>query len=84
MTLMVAKTNRFEIEGRWCDAMIGSCDLPDSVGLCLMITEIGREVVDICQVDAPKQSFFEHTGKQVPVAVMQRTLEIFEERVRIK
>jgi len=83
---MVAKANRFEIEGRWYEAMIGSCDFPDGVGMCLMITdaETGREVVDICQVDSTKQCFVEPMAEQVPIALVQRALEIFEERVRIK
>ena len=83
---MTAKSNKFEIEGRSYDGLIGSCTFPDGVGLCLMVKdcETGSGVVDICQVDATKRCFIEALGRQVPLAVLQRAMEIFEERVRVK
>jgi len=83
---MVASNNWFEIEDRLYEAMIGSCDFPDGVGLCLTITdaETGDEVLNICQVDSTKHCFVEAAVGQVPVAVMQYALEMFEKRVRLK
>lgn len=83
---MEPQGDRFEVEGRWYETMIASCSLRDGVGLCLMVTDArtGREVVDICQVHSSKKCFIEMEADQVPVAVMQRAMEIFEERVRLK
>ncbi|MEZ4791199.1 MAG: hypothetical protein R2811_14435 [Flavobacteriales bacterium] len=78
--------NQFEVEGHWYEAMIGSCDLANGVGLCVMITDAssGDEILDICQVDSTRECHVETYVKDVPSGLMEKAMAMFDERVRLK